>query len=118
MGRPTSMPAQLAPKQAPPDRTQPSLGPRPGSLVIVGSGIKAIGQITLEAQSHIRWADIVYYAVADPASAIWIREQNPHSTDLYNLYDNGKPRVDTYVQMAERLLQSVRRGLNVVAVFY
>lgn len=94
------------------------LGRRPGSLVIVGSGIKAIGQFTLEARAHVRRADVVYYNVIDPATARWIAEQNPRAVDLYTLYDNDKPRVTSYVQMAELMLRSVRRGADVVGVFY
>jgi hypothetical protein len=61
-----------------PVRTAPSpLGRRVGRLVIVGSGIRAIGQFTLEARAHIRQADRVYHVVADPATERWIQEQNP-----------------------------------------
>jgi hypothetical protein len=87
-------------------------------LVIAGSGIRAIGQFTLEAQAHIREGDAVFFVVSDPATEQWIREQNPTAVDLYSLYDNDKPRHDTYIQMSEVMLREVRKGLNVVGVFY
>ncbi|MET8702014.1 SAM-dependent methyltransferase [Kitasatospora sp. NPDC004723] len=85
---------------------------------MLGSGIRAIGQFSLEAQAYLKWADKVYYCVSDPATEQWILDQQPDSVDLYTLYDNDKPRRITYIQMAELMLRSVREGLNVVGVFY
>ena len=96
----------------------PPTGFRPGRLVVVGSGIKSIGQFTLEAVAEIKRADRVFFAVADPATEAFILENNPGAVDLYPLYDDGKHRSDTYVQMAEVLLRDVRKGYYVVGVFY
>ena len=89
-----------------------------GKLVVVGSGIKAISHFTLEAQAHIRQADIVLYAAADPVTDMWIEKQNPNAFDLYQYYGNDKGRIITYVQMIERILDEVREGKYVCAVFY
>lgn len=91
---------------------------RKGKLVVVGSGIKAVGQFTLEAQAHIQHADIVLYAAADPVTDMWIAEQNPNTFDLYQYYGNDKSRIVTYVQMIERILDEVRAGKYVCAIFY
>lgn len=89
-----------------------------GSLVIIGSGIKAVGHFTLEAQAHIRNADIVLYAAADPVTDMWIEKQNPNAFDLYQYYADDKARIITYVQMVERILAEVRAGKYVCALFY
>jgi precorrin-2 methylase len=89
-----------------------------GRLVVVGSGIKAVGQFTLEAQAHIQQADIVLYAAADPVTDMWISKQNPNTFDLYQYYGNDKSRIVTYVQMIERILDEVRAGRYVCAIFY
>jgi precorrin-2 methylase len=89
-----------------------------GRLVVVGSGIRAISQFTLEALAHVDQADRVHYAVADPATEHWLLARRPDARDLSELYGTGKPRADTYVQMAERLLTDVRAGHHVAAVFY
>jgi hypothetical protein len=102
----------------PPMRTAPAVGSRVGTLVIVGTGIKAIGQFTLESKAYLQWADAVFYCVSDPATERWIQEQHSGAIDLYTLYDNDKDRRKTYVQMAEMMLQAMRQGLNVVGVFY
>jgi hypothetical protein len=86
--------------------------------VVVGSGIRAVGQFTLEAQAHIQQADIVLYAAADPVTDMWIEKQNPNCFDLYQYYGNDKNRVVTYVQMIERMLDEMRAGKYVCAVFY
>ncbi len=99
-------------------RKAPPFGVRPGRLVIVGSGIKSIGQFTLEAIAHIEAADKVFYCVADPASERFIASKNKHAVDMYHLYDDGKPRHQTYTQMAEVMLREVRKGRSVVGVFY
>jgi hypothetical protein len=72
-----------------------------GSLTIVGSGIESIGQITLQAISHIEAAAKVFYCIVDPATEAFILTKNKNCVDLYQFYDNGKPRMDTYTQMAE-----------------
>jgi hypothetical protein len=89
-----------------------------GKLVVVGSGIKAVGQFTLEAQAHIQQSDIVLYAAADPVTDMWIEKQNPNSFDLYQYYANDKNRMITYAQMIERILDEVRAGKYVCAIFY
>lgn len=97
---------------------QTSMSNTSGKLVIVGSGIRAVGQFTLEAQAHIQQADIVLYAAADPVTDMWIEKQNPNSFDLYQYYANDKNRIITYVQMIERIMDEVRAGKYVCAVFY
>jgi hypothetical protein len=89
-----------------------------GSLVVIGSGIKAVGQFTLEAQAHMQQADIVLYAAADPVTDMWIAQQNKNSFDLYQYYGDDKGRILTYAQMIERILDDVRSGKNVCALFY
>ena len=89
-----------------------------GKLIIIGSGISAVSHLTLEAISFIKNADIVFYNVADPATELYIKDLNKNSIDLYEWYDDNKPRDETYVQMAELMLQQVRNGKNTVGIFY
>ncbi|THU83556.1 tetrapyrrole methylase [Dendrothele bispora CBS 962.96] len=91
---------------------------KPGSLIVVGTGIESIGQMTLQALSYIEAASKVFYCVIDPATEAFILTKNKNCVDLYQYYDNGKSRMDTYTQMAELMLKEVRNGLDVVGVFY
>jgi precorrin-6B methylase 1 len=91
---------------------------KPGSLTVVGTGIQFAGQITLEARAHIKQAEKVLFLVTDPITADWIRDVNPTAESLYPYYQQGKARINSYVEMVERILCEVRKGLRVCAVFY
>jgi len=106
-------------KRVLPRRRRPSpVGHRRGRLVVAGSGIKAISQLTIETIAHIRRADVVLYHVPDGVMAAEIQRLNANVHDLYRYYDDDKRRTITYIQMAERILQQVRLGKYVVALFY
>lgn len=89
-----------------------------GRLVLVGTGISALAHLTAEAIGHIRNAEIVFYHATDGVAATHIRGLNPNSVDLYALYGEGKSRTATYLQMAEVMLNEVRRGRYVAGVFH
>ena len=74
---------------------------KPGQLIIVGSGIGSIGQMSLQAVAYIEQADIVFYVVADSATEAFIHQKNANCVDLYKFYGDGKNRMITYIQMSE-----------------
>lgn len=90
---------------------------KPGSLTILGSGIETIG-VAVGDIKLIEDADKVLFCVADPATIVWLKRLRPDALDLYVLYGEGKIRYITYMQMTEAQLYWVRKGLNVVVVFY
>src|ERR1041384_5932354 len=83
--------------------------PKKGSLVVVGTGIEALGQMTEAARREIRRAERLYY-VADPLSSRAILAINPRGISLHDLYDKGKHRLRTYAQMTQAVLADVRQG--------
>ena len=89
-----------------------------GSLVIVGSGIKSVAHVTLETKAHIEQSDQVFYVVGNPVISEWIKKLNSNTKSLYELYAVGKERLDTYDEMVEIMLVSVREGLKVCGIFY
>jgi precorrin-3B methylase len=91
---------------------------RKGQLVVVGGGIRAISDMTLDAEAQIRAADRVVYCVADPVTERRLHALNPSAQSLYGLYDDDKPRGDTYNEMTAAILAPVRRGLRVCVVYY
>ncbi|GAA5202132.1 hypothetical protein GCM10023322_83390 [Rugosimonospora acidiphila] len=92
--------------------------PAAGSLHVVGSGIKPLSDLPIDARDRIKSADSVFYCVADPATEREIHTLNNNATSLYDLYGNDKPRVDTYHEMVDVILADVRAGRAVCAVFY
>jgi hypothetical protein len=83
-----------------------------GSLIVVGTGIRTVGHLTMEAVAWIKQADKVLYVVGDPIAEAMLKELNPAGAEsLTVLYAEGKQRLETYNQMIERTLDCVRAGL-------
>jgi hypothetical protein len=91
---------------------------RRGSLVVVGTGICGIAQTTLEAVACMERAEKLFYTVIEPTTALWIRGINPAAISLTELYGEGKDRTTTYKEMTARIVDAVRGGFRVCAVFY
>lgn len=89
-----------------------------GSLIVVGSGIKSVAHISLEAQAWIQQSDIVLYCVADPITEVWIKNNNKYTFDLYQLYKEESDRNETYSLMTECILSHVRDNKDVCVVYY
>lgn len=58
------------------------------------------------------------YVAADPAAEEWLRSLNPRSRSLATHYREGVPRRQIYAEMVEDVLEAVRAGKRVCAVFY
>ncbi|WP_178133947.1 SAM-dependent methyltransferase [Vineibacter terrae] len=85
---------------------------RNGSLIVVGTGIRTVGHLTVEAVAWIKRADKVLYVVGDPVAELMLKELNPAGAEsMTGMYAEGKPRIDTYNEMVERTLACVRAGL-------
>src|SRR5262245_21554376 len=88
------------------------------SLVVVGTGIQIVGQMTIEARHHIRNAEKLLFLVADSYTAHWLGKLNGTAESLKHFYKTGKQRAETYEEMTEYILSWVRRGQRVCAAFY
>lgn len=90
-----------------------------GQLVIVGTGLRTVGQMTTEAIAWIRAADRVLYVVGDPVAERAIHDLNPDAAEsLQVFYSEGRDRQESYEAMIARILECVRAGERVCAVFY
>ena len=86
---------------------------QPGSLIVVGTGIRTVGQLTVEAIAWMRRADKILYVIGDPIAEAAIAELNQDNAEsLSVLYGEGKPRLQTYNEMVERILECVRAGMT------
>jgi hypothetical protein len=72
----------------------------------------------LEAVSSMRAAEKLLYVSTDPATEAWIRRLNPTATTLEDCYAEGKSRHQTYQEMTNRIVSTVKAGFQVCAVFY
>jgi uncharacterized protein YabN with tetrapyrrole methylase and pyrophosphatase domain len=89
-----------------------------GLLVVVGTGIKAIGHLTHDARAWIARADVVHYVTADAITTQEIHTLNPRAESLARFYAIGRPRHDTYEAMTQAILAGVRASQTVCAAFY
>lgn len=90
---------------------------RPGTLIVVGTGILGGGQTILAAQRAIAGADVVLFAVADPLTVAWLRTIAPAAESLPYPMDDT-PRRQTYLEMVARIVAPLEAGKKVCAVFY
>src|SRR5205823_3853440 len=59
------------------------------------------------------------YVVGDPIAETTIVQLNPDGAEsLSGLYAEGKPRIDTYSQMVERILECVRSDMQTCLACY
>ncbi len=101
---------------SPPAETGPD---QRGSLVVVGTGIRTVGQLTAEAICRIRESAAVFYLVADPIADEIIRHLNPNGAEsLQHHYGEGVHRGQSYEAMVQQILTSVRSGKSTCAAFY
>jgi Tetrapyrrole (Corrin/Porphyrin) Methylases len=90
-----------------------------GSLIVVGTGIRTVGHLTLEAIAWIKESDIVLYLVAEPVAEDVIRSLNPRGAmSLRGYYGEGLHRSQSYEAMVQHILSCVRAGLRTCVAFY
>jgi uncharacterized protein YabN with tetrapyrrole methylase and pyrophosphatase domain len=88
-------------------------------LVVIGTGIRTIGQMTMESIAWIKKADRVLYIISDPIAEEMIRLLNPTGAEsLTSFHAENKPRLNTYNEMIERVLSCVRAGEMVCMAAY
>jgi uncharacterized protein YabN with tetrapyrrole methylase and pyrophosphatase domain len=88
-------------------------------LVVVGTGIRTVGHLTMEAVAWIKQADKVLYVVGDPVAELVLKELNPQGAEsMTGMYAEGKQRIDTYNQMVERTLECIRAGMLTCVACY
>jgi hypothetical protein len=102
----------------PPAPPSPRPEAKPGTLVVVGTGIRSVGQLTVEAIAWMRAADSVLYLVADPVAEEMIRELNRTALSLHGYYGEGQGRMGSYEAMVQHIVSSVRSGKLTCAAFY
>jgi precorrin-3B methylase len=89
-----------------------------GTLVVVGTGIESLGQMTPAARSELGRAQRVFFLAADALTEQAIRSLHPKAVTLRGHYAVGKHRLATYAQMVETILAEVRRGRRVCLALY
>ncbi|WP_115718593.1 SAM-dependent methyltransferase [Gallaecimonas mangrovi] len=87
------------------------------SLVIVGLGITLGKHLSERAHSEIDSADTVF-ALVDGLALAWLQKQRPDMISLHPFYQQGETRLQSYQLMRDRVMDAVKEGGRVCAVFY
>ncbi len=89
-----------------------------GSLSCVGIGISLGGHITPVVQEHIKSSDVCFVAASDALVELWVNEMHQDVRSLQDYYSDNKSRKQTYREMIQVVLNEVRAGKKVCAIFY
>ena len=92
--------------------------PTQGSLVCISLGMKLAGHISPVCKSYLESADIVFSAISDGVTELWLNELHPNVHSLNQYYEEGISRMVTYQTMVRVMLDAVREGKKVVGAFY
>lgn len=88
------------------------------SLVLVGSGIKFMSHLTVEAKAYIQQSPKVLYLVNEPAMQQWIQQSNKNAESLDPLYTKYPLRLHCYRAITEYILETLRQEEHVCVVMY
>lgn len=88
------------------------------SLVVVGSGIKFLSHLTIEAKTYIEQSEKVLYLVNEPLMKEWIQKANPHAESLDHLYFKYSLRSKCYREITNYILETLRNNHHVCVVLY
>lgn len=89
-----------------------------GSLTVVGTGIRAIGQLTIEALAAMADAEALLHVIGEPIQEEALRIINPAAQELTGYYVEGLERSATYEAMVAHIVGVVAEGKRTVAAFY
>jgi hypothetical protein len=77
-----------------------------------------VGHVTLETRGLIARSQTVLYLVADPGTGAWIRQLNARAESLKHYFGHGRTLWESHQRVIDRILEEVRAGRQVCAVFY
>jgi uncharacterized protein YabN with tetrapyrrole methylase and pyrophosphatase domain len=89
-----------------------------GSLVVVGTGIRTVGQLTGDTIARLKTSTKVFYIIADIVGEQVIKQIHPAAESLGRFYRLGRNRKEAYDAMVERMLSAVREGHRTCCAAY
>ncbi len=92
------------------DAVQQGATPQGGSLTVVGTGIRAITQLTVESLAAMASAEVLLHVIGEPIQEEAILSINPNAQTMTGFYADGLVRNATYEAMVQQVLASVAAG--------
>lgn len=87
-------------------------------LSVLGLGLRCPEQTTERCMQSLRQADRVFLISDNLEKQAWLRQLNPNFYNLMTHYALGKPRRETYQEMADQVLACLNEGGNAALVSY
>ncbi len=87
-------------------------------LSVLGLGLRCPEQASHRCMEALRQADRVFLISDNLEKQDWLRQLNPNFYNLMTHYALGKPRRDTYQEMADQVLACLHDGGNAALVSY
>lgn len=97
---------------------QPGAAPVGGSLTVIGTGIRAITQLTIEALAAMATAEVLLHVIGEPLQEDAILAINPNARTMTGYYADGLDRGATYEAMVQEVMAAVASGKRTVLAFY
>jgi len=88
------------------------------TVYLIGSGIKSISHLTVEAQACIKQADKVLYLVNEPIIEQWIVKYSNHCSSLEDLYFSANERSEKYQLISDKIVSDSLSTKALTVVFY
>jgi uncharacterized protein YabN with tetrapyrrole methylase and pyrophosphatase domain len=89
-----------------------------GSLVIVGTGIKFLSHLTVEAKTHIQSCYKLLYLVNEPVMEEWLQKNHNNSENLKDIYTSHPTRLECYKAIADYVIASMLPEETICFVLY
>ena len=87
-------------------------------LSVLGLGLRCPEQASERCLRALRQADRVFLISDSLEKQAWLRQLNPNFYNLMTHYATGKPRRDTYQEMADQVLACLNEGGDAALVSY
>ena len=87
-------------------------------LSVLGLGLRCPEQATERCLQALKEADRVFLISDNLEKQDWLRQLNPNFYNLMTHYATGKPRRDTYQEMADQVLACLKEGGDAALVSY
>ena len=87
-------------------------------LALVGSGIKSISHLTIEAQTYIQQAEYVLYLINEPILEDWLKQNSKKCTSLEPIYFSCDKRELAYKKISIEILNFLQFYNFITVVIY
>lgn len=87
-------------------------------LTVLGLGLRCPQQITRHAWDTLSRAQQLFFISDHLEKQSWLAQLNPNFYDLMVHYGKGKPRSQTYQEMADKVLECLDQGKDAALVSY